>query len=142
MTDRELLELMVNKMTNMEQDLSVFKKDIKDEFSSLKTDFSSLKTDFSSLKPDISSLKTDVSLLKTDVSLLKSDVATIKEEQGFMKQAIFELDARSISTDEKIDALTENVSRNTEKLDEMHMTQRLVNDHDTDIRIIKKMLIQ
>ena len=142
MTDRELLELMVNKMTNMEQDLSVFKKDIKNEFSSLKTDFSSLKTDFSSLKPDISSLKTDVSLLKTDVSLLKSDVATIKEEQGFMKQAIFELDARSISTDEKIDALTENVSRNTEKLDEMHMTQRLVNDHDTDIRIIKKMLIQ
>lgn len=142
MTDRELLELMVNKMTNMEQDLSVFKKDIKDEFSSLKTDFSSLKTDFSSLKPDISSLKTDVSLLKTDVSLLKSDVATIKEEQGFMKQAISELDARSISTDEKIDALTENVSRNTEKLDEMHMTQRLVNDHDTDIRIIKKMLIQ
>ena len=142
MTDRELLELMVNKMTNMEQDLSVFKKDIKDEFSSLKTDFSSLKTDFSSLKPDISSLKTDVSLLKTDVSLLKSDVASIKEEQRFMKQAIFELDARSISTDEKIDALTENVSRNTEKLDEMHMTQRLVNDHDTDIRIIKKMLIQ
>ncbi|PID07129.1 MULTISPECIES: hypothetical protein [unclassified Sporosarcina] len=135
MTDRELLELMVNKMTNMEQDLSVFKKDIKDEFSSL-------KTDFSSLKPDISSLKTDVSLLKTDVSLLKSDVASIKEEQRFMKQAIFELDARSISTDEKIDALTENVSRNTEKLDEMHMTQRLVNDHDTDIRIIKKMLIQ
>ncbi|PIC66746.1 hypothetical protein CSV71_07995 [Sporosarcina sp. P21c] len=128
MTDRELLELMVDKMTNMEQDFTVFKKDIKVEFSSLKS--------------DVASLKTDVSSLKTDVAALKTDVASIKEEQRFMKQAIFELDARSISTDEKIDALTEHVSRNTEKLDELHTTQRLVNDHDTDIRIIKKMLIQ
>ncbi|ARF16399.1 hypothetical protein [Sporosarcina ureae] len=128
MTDRELLELMVDKMTNMEQDFTVFKKDI--------------KVDFSSLKSHVASLKTDVASLKTDVSSLKTDVASIKEEQRFMKQAIFELDARSISTDEKIDALTEQVLQNTEKLDKMHMTQRLVNDHDTDIRIIKKMLIQ
>ncbi|PIC82085.1 hypothetical protein [Sporosarcina sp. P1] len=135
MTDRELLELMVDKMTNMEQDFTVFKKDIKVEFSSLKSDVASLKT-------DVSSLKTDVAALKTDVAALKTDVASIKEEQRFMKQAIFELDARSISTDEKIDALTKHVSRNTEKLDELHTTQRLVNDHDTDIRIIKKMLIQ
>lgn len=117
MTDRELLELLVDKVTNMEQD-------------------------FSGVRTDISSLKMDVSSLKTDVSSLKTDVSSIKEEQMFMKQAIFELDARSIATDQKIDILTEQVSSNTEKLDDMCTTQRLVSDHDTDIRMIKKMLTQ
>lgn len=131
MTDRELLELLVDKVTNIEQD-----------FFGVKTDVSSLKTDVSSLKSDVSSLKSDVSSLKTDVSTLKKDVSSIKEEQIFMKQAIFELDARSIVTSHKIDALTEQVSSNTTKLDYLRTTQRLVSDHDTDIRMIKKMLTQ
>ncbi|WP_303968225.1 hypothetical protein [Sporosarcina ureae] len=138
MTDRELLELLVDKVTNIEHDFFGFKTDV----SSLKTDVSSLKTDVSSLKTDVSSLKTDVSSLKTDVSTLKKDVSSIKEEQIFMKQAIFELDARSIATDHKIDALTEQVSSNTTKLDDLRTAQRLVSDHDTDIRMIKKMLTQ
>ncbi|PIC74814.1 hypothetical protein [Sporosarcina sp. P17b] len=124
MTDRELLELLVDKVTNIEQD------------------FFGVKTDVSSLKTDVSSLKSDVSSLKTDVSTLKKDVSSIKEEQIFMKQAIFELDARSIVTSHKIDALTEQVSSNTTKLDDLRTTQRLVSDHDTDIRMIKKMLTQ
>lgn len=117
MTDRELLELLVDKVTNIEQD-------------------------FFGVKTDVSSLKTDVSSLKSDVSTLKKDVSSIKEEQIFMKQAIFELDARSIVTSHKIDALTEQVSSNTTKLDYLRTTQRLVSDHDTDIRMIKKMLTQ
>lgn len=124
MTDRELLELLVDKVTNIEQD------------------FFGVKTDVSSLKTDVSSLKSDVSTLKSDVSSLKKDVSSIKEEQIFMKQAIFELDARSIVTSHKIDALTEQVSSNTTKLDDLRTTQRLVSDHDTDIRMIKKMLTQ
>ncbi|ARK20618.1 hypothetical protein [Sporosarcina ureae] len=124
MTDRELLELLVDKVTNIEQD------------------FFGVKTDVSSLKTDVSSLKSDVSTLKSDVSTLKKDVSSIKEEQIFMKQAIFELDARSIVTSHKIDALTEQVSSNTTKLDDLRTTQRLVSDHDTDIRMIKKMLTQ
>lgn len=110
MKDQELLQLIVDKVTNMEQKFSEF--------------------------------ETDLSSVKTDLSSLKTDVSTIKEEQRFMKQAIFELDARSIATDQKIDALSEQVSSNTVKLDDMHTTQRLVNDHDTDIRMIKKMLTQ
>ncbi len=62
MKDQELLQLIVDKVTNMEQK-------------------------FSNFEADISSLKTDVS--------------TIKEEQRFMKQAIFEIDARLIATDQK-----------------------------------------
>ncbi|ARD47220.1 hypothetical protein [Sporosarcina sp. P33] len=59
-----------------------------------------------------------------------------------MKQAISELIARSIVTDKKIDALSEQVSLNTQKIDKIYVTQRLVTDHDTDIRMIKKMLTQ
>lgn len=131
MTDRELLELLVDKVSTMETG-----------FTGVKTDVSSLKNDSSSLKDDMSSLKTDVSTLKTDASSLKTDVTSIKEEQQFIKQALVEVDERSISSEQKIDALSEQVSLNTKILGEMRTTQRLVWDHDTDIRMIKKMLIQ
>ncbi|WP_313235221.1 hypothetical protein [Sporosarcina ureae] len=94
MTDRELLELLVDKVSNMEQ--------------------------------DISSLKTDISI--------------IKEEQISMKQAISELVVRSVANSQKIDTFSEQILFNKVKSDDMRKTQRLLNDHDTDIRIIKKLL--
>ncbi|PIC77711.1 hypothetical protein CSV74_03655 [Sporosarcina sp. P19] len=94
MTDRELLELLVDKVSNMEQ--------------------------------DISSLKTDISI--------------IKEEQISMKQAISEQVVRSVANSQKIDTFSEQILFNKVKSDDMRKTQRLLNDHDTDIRIIKKLL--
>ncbi|MDV6377522.1 hypothetical protein ORD22_04510 [Sporosarcina sp. GW1-11] len=138
MTDRELLQLIADKVINMEGDILTLKTDV----SSLKTDVSSLKTDVSSLKTDVSSLKTDVSTLKTDVSTLKTDVSSLKEEQKFIKQAMFEIGDRTITTEGKIDLLTETVSHNTDQLASMRTIHHQVNDHDIDIRMIKKMLIQ
>ncbi|ARF13288.1 hypothetical protein [Sporosarcina ureae] len=94
MKDRELLELLVDKVSNMEQ--------------------------------DISSLKTDISI--------------IKEEQISMKQAISEQVVRSVANSQKIDTFSEQILFNKVKSDDMRKTQRLLNDHDTDIRIIKKLL--
>ncbi|ARJ38036.1 hypothetical protein SporoP8_03475 [Sporosarcina ureae] len=94
MTDRELLELLVDKVSNMER----------------------------------------------DVSTLKTDISIIKEEQKFMKQAISELDTSSIAHIQKADALSEQIFYNKVKSDDMRKIQRLLNDHDTDIRIIKKLL--
>ncbi|PIC58620.1 hypothetical protein CSV80_03605 [Sporosarcina sp. P12(2017)] len=94
MTDRELLELLVDKVSNMEQ--------------------------------DISSLKTNISI--------------IKEEQISMKQAISEQVVRSVANSQKIDTFSEQILFNKVKSDDMRKTQRLLNDHDTDIRIIKKLL--
>ena len=96
MTDRELLELLVGKVTNIEQDLSS----------------------------------------------LKTDISAIKEEQISMKQAISELDTRTIDNGQKINALSEQILYKKLKSDDMRATQRLVNDHDTDIRMIKKILTQ
>lgn len=94
MTDRELLELLVDKVSNMER----------------------------------------------DVSTLKTDISIIKEEQKFMKQAISELDISSIAPNQKADALSEQIFYNKVKSDDMRKIQRLLNDHDTDIRMIKKLL--
>ncbi|PID03929.1 MULTISPECIES: hypothetical protein [unclassified Sporosarcina] len=94
MTDRELLELLVDKVSNMER----------------------------------------------NISTLKTDISIIKEEQKFMKQAISELDISPIVPNQKVDALSEQIFYNKAKSDDMRKTQRLLNDHDTDIRIIKKLL--
>ncbi|PIC71383.1 hypothetical protein CSV77_04970 [Sporosarcina sp. P16b] len=94
MTDRELLELMLDKVTNMEQDLSS----------------------------------------------LKTDISSIIDELTFMKKAIAEQDVRTNPNSQKIDTFSEQILFNKAKSDDMRKTQRLLNDHDTDIRIIKKLL--
>ncbi|PIC86032.1 hypothetical protein CSV72_10225 [Sporosarcina sp. P20a] len=94
MTDRELLELLMDKVSNMER----------------------------------------------DVSTLKSNISIIKEEQKFIKQAISELDISPIANSQKADTLSEQIIYNKVKSDDICKVQRLLNNHDTDIRLIKKLL--
>lgn len=74
MTDSEKLDLLIGKVSNIEEDVSGLKEDV----SGLKEDVSGLKEDVSGLKEDVSSLKEDVSWLKEDVSGLKKKVTNIE----------------------------------------------------------------
>ncbi|BBB91677.1 MAG TPA: hypothetical protein PKA28_09080 [Methylomusa anaerophila] len=104
MTDRELLELLLQKVTGIEIDVSSLKPDV----STLKSDVSTLKSDVSTLKSDVSTLKSDVSSLKSDVSSLKSDVSTLKSDVSEMKTDISNLEGQMIETNRIVQALRHN----------------------------------
>ena len=75
MTDGQKLDLILSKMTDMQNDIGVLKADVTD-----------LKTDVAGLKTDVAVLKTDVAVLKTDVADLKTDMKNVKEEIAGLKR--------------------------------------------------------
>ena len=68
MTDGQKLDLILSKMTYMQNDIGVLKADVTD------------------LKTDVAGLKTDVAVLKTDVAGLKTDMKNVKEEIAGLKR--------------------------------------------------------
>lgn len=77
MSENQLLELILQKVTNIEQDVAGVKEDV-----------SVLKEDVSGLKEDVSDLKEDVSGLKEDVSELKGRMANVELRVGALEQHV------------------------------------------------------
>ncbi|MEG0395774.1 MAG: hypothetical protein RR576_03370 [Oscillospiraceae bacterium] len=71
---KEMLQLILNKVTTLETDMSTVKQDV----SGLKQDLSTVKQDVSGLKQDVSAVKQDVSGLKQDMSAVKQEVSDVK----------------------------------------------------------------
>lgn len=67
MTDSEKLDLLIGKVSNIEEDVSVLKEGV-----------AVLKEDVSGLKENVSDLKEDVSGLKEDVSNIEKKVINIE----------------------------------------------------------------
>lgn len=65
MTEREILELLLHKVTNIEDDQQT-------------------------MKSDIQNIKDDQQTMKSDIQTLKVDQQTMKEEQQQIKQAVME----------------------------------------------------
>ena len=93
MTDRELLEQILQKISGIDSDV----KDLKTDVTDLKSDVSELKTDVSGLKSNVSALKTDVSGLKSDVSELKTGYDTLNNTVTDMRLHIENITDRNLA---------------------------------------------
>ena len=110
MTDSEKLDLLLNKVGNIEDDISEMKGDI----SSMKGDISNMKGDISNMKGDISNMKGDIAkLFDNDVrmegyiSALQNGQREIRKEMKRMSDKLdlaytAALDAWAQSTENRI----------------------------------------
>ncbi|MEZ0537108.1 hypothetical protein ACAG39_07605 [Caldicellulosiruptoraceae bacterium PP1] len=138
MSDREILELILSKISNIESDVATLKNDV-----------NVLKADVATLKNDVEILKSDVAALKSDVEILKSDVATLKSDVSILKEESKELNRR-------MNIVYDQVANLTEFQTEMRMFREEVNkkfdfiiksqdiyrewlaEHEIAIRLLKK----
>ena len=74
--DREILELLLHKVTNIETDVAVIKTDIV----TLKEDVATIQEDLIVMKADVSTLQSDVTEIKSDYKNLTQKVNTILEQ--------------------------------------------------------------
>ena len=118
MEDREMLQVILQKVTGMETDIS----GLKDDMTGLKTDVAGLKDDVAGLKTDVAGLKTDVAELRSDVDGLKSDMHEVKADVAGLKTEMAEVKERVTN----IEIIQETVTnRNIQLLMEC---QRGIND--------------
>jgi len=79
LTEREMLESILQKVTGMEVDVT-----------ELKTDVTELKTDVKELKIDVKELKIDVTGIKTKLDVVHEQTAQLTEDMSELKAHIGE----------------------------------------------------
>ena len=84
MEDREMLQVILQKVTGMETDIS----GLKDDMTGLKTDVAGLKDDVAGLKTNVAELRSDVDGLKSDMHEVKADVAGLKTDMAEVKERV------------------------------------------------------
>ena len=87
MTDRDLLETIIEKLGTMDSRISGIEANM-----ATKQDLAEVKADVAELKTDVAVIKTDVAVLKTDVAELKTEVAEVKAEVEFTKVTVIKIE--------------------------------------------------
>ena len=91
MTDNEKLDLLIERVGDLQNHISGLKTDMtemKGELSDLKMDMTSVKGEISGLKGEVSGLKTDMTEMKGEISGLKGDVSGLKTDMTSVKGEI------------------------------------------------------
>lgn len=101
MTERELLEKIIQNQEDMRSDMETIKSDMK-----------TMKSDMDLMKSDMKTMKSDMDLMKSDIKDIRSDISSLKE-----KTAQIELHLENV-TDKNITLLAENYITLIRKLNE------------------------
>lgn len=99
-TDRELLELILNQVTELTMDMS-----------GVKGDMSGLKREVSGLKSEVSGLKSEMSEVKGRLSGVEKTVLRIEHDHGDKLSALFDGYQQN---SEKLDRIEAEVARHEE----------------------------
>ncbi|PYZ95043.1 hypothetical protein CR194_05885 [Salipaludibacillus keqinensis] len=80
--------------------------------------------------------------LSTEMNGLKNEMGSVKGEVGGLKDEVFSMNHRLFSLESKVGSIQEQTAVNTELHSAVHDLQKNVQNHDADIKLIKKLLIQ
>ena len=95
---------------------------VKKEFEEIVLEkLSNIETDVSVLKTDVSGLKDDVSVLKTDVSGLKDDVSILKHKVDVLDNRTLITDKKIDGLYEKNDELQDSINLNARYINQSFM---------------------
>ena len=125
----KLLQVIIEKLNHIETELY----SIKDEQQLMKADIQSIKDEQQLMKADIQSIKNEQQLMKAEIQTTKEDIQTMKEDIQIMKEDMIRLDA-------KLDSVTTQVGHNTEEAVKFNYIADKVEEHDLDIKMLKKMV--
>ena len=76
MTDSQKLDLLIHKVSNLGENMS----EMKGEIRVLKEDMSEVKGEILVLKKDMSEVKEEIRVLKEDMSKVKGEISVLKED--------------------------------------------------------------
>lgn len=124
MSEKELLELLVRKVSGIETDIAVIKTDV----AVLKTDVSGLKTDVSGLKTDVTGLKTEMKEIKTELKDVKDTVNRIEKRQN----GIFEQTAGLLEFRTEVVATLREINENQKSI------SGVLGEHEIQIRNLRR----
>ncbi|WPK11126.1 hypothetical protein R6U77_14695 [Lysinibacillus louembei] len=133
MTDRELLELLVHKVTGMEGSIQ-----------DLKTEMQEVKADVQSLKTEMQEVKADVQSLKIEMQEVKADVQNLKAEQQKTNARLDGIEAKLHIVYEQTGRLTEYHAETMMRFeqvatkDDLEYFAQKIAEHDRDIFYLKK----
>lgn len=119
MTDRELLELLVHKVTGMEGSI----QDLKTEMREVKTDVRSLKTEMQEVKADVQNLKAEQQKTNDRLDGIEAKLHIVYEQTG----RLTEYHAETMTRFEQV----------ATKDDLEYFAQKIA-EHDRDIFYLKK----
>ncbi len=124
MTDRQLLELLVDKVTGLETGMDCMKTNI----SGLKTEMAEVRSDIGGLKTEMTEVKMDLVGVKTETSGLKETVNRIAKRQ----EAIFE------QTAGLLEFRMEMISSVRELKENQRSIFEVLGEHEVQIRNLKR----
>ncbi|NMA82989.1 MAG: hypothetical protein GX962_03885 [Epulopiscium sp.] len=131
MSDRKLLETILQEI-----------RLVKDDVSTLKGDVSTLKEDVFTLKEDVFTLKEDVFTLKEDVSALKVDVRSIKRQQEEDHLILKALEHKADINKAEHGKMTGEIEQTREHLRNMdeniNVIKEITGRHEIDITVLKR----
>lgn len=128
MTDRELLELLVSKVTGMEGEVSSLKEGQKSNRELLEITTAQV----GGLTEKVNGLDKKVHTLTTDMIDVKSDLSNVKSEVKDIKKMVIKIEHEH---GQKIEALFDGYKQNTEKLDRIE--QEVMKHQELIIRRVK-----
>jgi archaellum component FlaC len=144
-TDRDLLELIAQKVSKMDGDISGVKDDItgiKNEITGMKSEITGIKNEITGMKSEITGIKNEITGIKSEIAGMKSDIMGMKGEIKELKQsqAGFQtkLDLVSEQTAGLIEFRTEVLSRLDSTLEIQKSLLEMYGAHEAEIRALRR----
>lgn len=145
MTDRDLLELIAQKVSKMDGDISGVKDDItgiKNEITGMNSEITGIKGEITGMKSEINGMKSEITGIKSEITGMKSDIMGMKGEIKELKQsqAGFQtkLDLVSEQTAGLIEFRTEVLSRLDSTLEIQKSLLEMYGAHEAEIRALRR----
>ena len=107
MTERNLLELLVQKVTTMEDTQQTMKSDMGE----MKSDISGMKVEIGGMKSQIGDMKAEMGDMKSDISNMKSDIKEIKADVRGIKGQIIDLEVKNANQHLEIKSTLDSIKK-------------------------------
>lgn len=144
MSEREILEQILNSQKNMQSDMNDMKADItgmKAEMQDMKADITSLKSDVSGMKAEMQNMKEHTKTMQSSIDTLQSEMKDTKEKvrdirlylENTIERNIRIIAEGHLSLNAKMDYTIQKVSETASKYD---MLGILVYEHEYKLKKI------
>lgn len=152
MTDRDLLELIAQKVSKMDGDISGVKDDItgiKNEITGMNSEITGIKGEITGIKNEIIGMKSEINGMKSEITGIKSEITGMKSDIMGMKGEIKELKQSQAGFQTKLDLVSEQtaglIEFRTEVLSRLDSTLEIQKSllemygaHEAEIRALRR----
>ena len=131
MTDRDLLELIAQKVSKMDGDMM----EIKGEITGINSEITGMKSEITGINSEIAGIRGEISGMKSEITGIKAEIKEVKQSQARMQS---KLDLVSEQTAGLIEFRTEVVSRFDSVIEIQKSLMEMYGEHEAEIRALRR----